>query len=189
MTWEDFITPTGQLAILIALTGLLYRLGRLVWPDMPEPVMQFVAAILASVSNLIISYTPEIALYKWVALGIASGILLSQNVVKSIDWITTAATKTGAPALGIPEKPPEWYVDLHPELFPKETSKRDQAAARAGVTESARPQTFAERREVAAEMQKPTPPSAARTAQEVLAQQAAEVRQRPAVTPNRVEGG
>jgi hypothetical protein len=110
MDWSDFATPAGQLGVLIALTGLFYRLLRLKWPETPEPVVQFIAAILATASNLAVSYTPEIPRYKWLILGVASGIFLSQNVVKSIDWIAAAASKTGAPEAGIAEKPPAWFV-------------------------------------------------------------------------------
>lgn len=110
MTWAEFSTTAGQLTVLIALTGLLYRLFRLVWANVPEAVMQFIAAILSTVTALAVSYRPEVPRYQWLILGISGGILLSQNVVKSIDWISAAATQTGAPTAGIAEKPPAWWV-------------------------------------------------------------------------------
>lgn len=119
MTWADFSTQAGQLAALVAITGLVYRLMRMRWPDVPEAVVQFIAAIFSTVTNLAITYSPATPKHQWLILGVASGVLLSAQVIKLLDWSSSAMTKTGAPSLGINEKPPQWYIDLHPELFDK----------------------------------------------------------------------
>ncbi len=128
MTWADFSTTAGQLAVLVALTGLIYRLLRLFFPDVPEAVMQFVAAILSTVTNLAVSYKPDTPRYQWLILGVAGGILMSQNVVKSIDWISAAKTQTGAPSVGVAEKPPQWYQAAHPELYPPKDKPKEDIA-------------------------------------------------------------
>lgn len=128
MTWADFSTTAGQLGVLVALTGMLYRLMRLWWPDIPEAVMQLIAMILSSVTNLAVLYTPAMPKYQWLLLGLSSGVLMSQNVIKSIDWITSAKISTGAPGL-VAERPPQWYVDAHPELFPDRKSAESSTSA------------------------------------------------------------
>jgi hypothetical protein len=157
LTWADFSSGATQLAVLVAATGLIYRIARLFWPAIPDAVMQVIAAVLSSVTILAVVYTPEMPRYQWLIVGISSGILLSAQVIKLLDWSSSAMTKTGAPGLGIPEQPPDWYVDLHPELFPKSTVKRTIAEAKVGVNREHKPPTFVERRETAKEMQKPTP--------------------------------
>lgn len=97
ITWTDFQSGATQLAVLVAVTGLIYRLLRLFFPDVPEAVMQFIAAILSSASALVTTYTPGVPYHQWLTLGLASGILMSQNVIKSMDWIASALTKTGGP--------------------------------------------------------------------------------------------
>ncbi|HJQ66351.1 MAG TPA: hypothetical protein VJ816_08240 [Gemmatimonadales bacterium] len=117
MTWQDFSTEAGQLGVLIAATGIIYRLMRLRWPEVPEAVMQLIAAILSTAAALITDYNPVNGVaaaaflrYRWITLGIVKGILRSQNVIKSIDWVSSAATKTGAPEAGIAERAPAWFV-------------------------------------------------------------------------------
>ena len=119
MTWDDFSSSATQLAVLVALTGLIYRLLRMWYPDVPEAVMQFIAAILSSVTSLAVTYSPTMPKYQWLMVGIASGVLTSAQVIKLLDWSASAMTRTGAPAAGIPEKPPSWYVALHPDLVAK----------------------------------------------------------------------
>ena len=125
MTWSDLQTAAGQLAALAAVTGLTYRLMRLFFPDVPEAVVQFVAAIYSTVTVLTVTYHPDTPRHQWLIVGIFSGVLLSAQVIKLLDWSASAMTKTGAPSLGIDEKPPQWYVDLHPELFPAKPAGKE----------------------------------------------------------------
>jgi hypothetical protein len=110
IAWGDLKTAAGQLAALVALTGLTYRLLRMWWPDVPEVVVQFVAAIYSSATVLIVTYDPATPTHQWLTVGIFSGVLLSAQVVKLLDWSASAMTKTGATQAGIPEKPPAWWV-------------------------------------------------------------------------------
>jgi hypothetical protein len=110
MTWTEFSSSATQLAVLIAATGLLYRLFRVFAPDVPEALMQAIAAILSTVASLAVSYTPTIPKYQWIILGVASGVLTSAQVIKLLDWSASAVTKTGAPELGLAEKAPAWFV-------------------------------------------------------------------------------
>jgi hypothetical protein len=178
MDWSDFSAPAGQLGVLIALTGLIYRLMRLRWPETPEPVVQFIAAILASASNLAISYRPESPRYQWIILGLASGIFLSQNVVKSIDWITAAASKTGAPEAGIAEKPPAWFVAELAKGATVESTAPVQVRSLA---------TLAEQQQANAEAVAKVAPAVARTLAEVHEKAQAQAKKdAAAVTPKRV---
>ena len=118
MTWQDFSSSATQLAVLVAMTGLVYRLLRMWYPDVPEAVMQFVAAIMSSVTSLAVTYSPVTPKYQWLMVGISSGVLTSAQVIKLLDWSASAMTRTGAPAAGLPEKAPAWYVALHPDLRP-----------------------------------------------------------------------
>jgi len=181
MDWSDFATPAGQLGVLIALTGLSYRLMRLKWPETPEPVVQFLAAIFATASNLAVSYTPDVPRYKWVILGMASGIFLSQNVVKSIDWITAAASKTGAPEIGVAEKPPAWFVAELAKGATVESPAPVQVRSLA---------TLAEQQQTNNEAVAKAAPAVRRTLAEVQAKAQAQAEQdAAAVTPKRVEPG
>lgn len=123
-SWTEFASDAGQLTFLIALTGLIYRLFRMKWPDVPEAVMQFVAVILSTCTAMLVDFNPLVVglsgaeRMKWIVLALAKGLFRSQNIIKSIDWVAAATTQTGAPSLGINERPPQWYVDAHPEKFP-----------------------------------------------------------------------
>lgn len=110
MTWADFSTQAGQLAALVAVTGLAYRLMRMKWPDVPEAIVQLLAAIFSTVTSLAVTFDPATPKHQWVILGVVSGVLLSAQVIKLLDWSASAMTKTGAPAAGIPEAPPAWWV-------------------------------------------------------------------------------
>lgn len=110
MTWEDLQSAAGQLAALVAVTGLTYRLMRMWWPDVPEAIVQVVAAIYSTVTVLTVTYAPELPRHRWLIVGVFSGVLLSAQVIKLLDWSASAMTKTGAPEAGLAEKPPAWFV-------------------------------------------------------------------------------
>lgn len=140
MNWADYglNTEAGELAILVIITGMLYRLLRMKYPDVPEVVVQFIAAILSTALNLAILWQPGMLIHQWIVIGIARGVLRSQNVVKSIDWIATAATKTGAPAVGLPEKPPAWFVAELAKGTTVETTEPVKVRSRADLLEQIR---------------------------------------------------
>ena len=99
MTWDDLTSPTGQLAVLIALTALTYKLIILRYPDVPEAVMQFIAAIYGTAATLAVTFSPDVPKYKWLAIGLSAGVLLSQNIIKSIDWASAATKKVFIPGV------------------------------------------------------------------------------------------
>lgn len=108
--WGTLLSEGGELAFLVAITGLIYRFIRIWSPDVPEALVQIIAAILSTAFNLMVLWEPGMLMHQWITIGIARGVLRSQNVVKSMDWAVSAVTKTGAPQAGLPEKPPAWFV-------------------------------------------------------------------------------
>lgn len=106
ITWQQLQTFSGQVVALTALTALLFRVMRAALPDTPDAVVQAIAVILSTATALLTSYSPDVARYQWLTLGVFNGVLTGQIVIKSLDWAVTAKTATGVPKVPTAAKEP-----------------------------------------------------------------------------------